>query len=208
MFGRGLYGVELQKSLRRQANTLKHRLWELKIRTPFTNRLVTGVALASWGAEDGQLGQKDAILLNDCFPLDSQAFYRFKLADDKIEPHGTAPATMYMVTKMARQQARLFAAVYGKEHRPERMLAIERLSDIHEDFPGFFTSAFIAETWERMTSQYNMCVADGIHYILSQYGDGVSSGKIKRFALSPTMNGAAAWSFTPVFDFDSTDGFW
>ena len=56
--GRGLYGLEFQKSLRRQANTLKHRLWELKIRTPLNNRMVTGMALVSWGAEDDRLGQK------------------------------------------------------------------------------------------------------------------------------------------------------
>ena len=32
-FGRGLYGAELQKSLRRQANTPKRNLWEMKIQT-------------------------------------------------------------------------------------------------------------------------------------------------------------------------------
>ena len=207
-FGGGLFGAELQKSLKRQANALKHRLWELKIRIPFTNRLISGIALVSWGAEDGRTGHKDAILLNGCFPLDSQAFDKFKLVDDKLEAHGRAPATMYMVMKMARQQARLFAAVYCDEHLSERIAAIERHSDIHEDFPEFSTSAFIAETWERMTFQYNMCVAEGIRYILSQYDDGVTFGKIKRFALTPNSNGSTAWTFTPVFDFDSSDGFW
>ena len=33
--GRGVCGVELQKALRRQANGLKHTLWELKIRAPY-----------------------------------------------------------------------------------------------------------------------------------------------------------------------------
>ena len=173
-----------------------------------TNRLINGVALVSWGAEDGQLGHKDSILLNGCFPLDSQAFDRFKLTDDKLEAHGRAPATMYMVIKMARKQARLFSAVYGEEHLAERMSAIERLSDIREDRPEFFTAAFVDEIWERMTYQYNMCVAEGIHYILGQYDDGVTFEEIKRFVLSPNSSGSTAWTFTPAFDFESPEGFW
>ena len=142
------------------------------------------MALASWGDEDGQTGHMDAIFPNDCFPLDTQAFGKFKLVDEKLEPIGRSTATMYMVMKMARQQARLLAAVYGDEHLSERMAAIERLSDIHEDFPEFPTSAFISETWGRMAPQYNICVAGGIRYILSHYDDGVTFGKINRSALT------------------------
>ena len=66
--GRGLFGLELQKSLRRQAYAPKHRLWGLKTRKPLTNSLIHGIALVSCGSEDGPIGHTDAILLHDCFP--------------------------------------------------------------------------------------------------------------------------------------------
>ena len=57
-FGRGLYDLELHKPLRRQANTAKHKLRELKSRTPSNNRLIAGMALVSWGSEDGMVGER------------------------------------------------------------------------------------------------------------------------------------------------------
>ena len=56
--GRGVYGIELQKVMRRQANSLWNSLWDLKIRVPLTNRITAGMALVSWGAEDGKTGPK------------------------------------------------------------------------------------------------------------------------------------------------------
>ena len=86
---------------------------------------------------------------------------------------------MYMFIKMDRHQSRLFAAVYGEEPLNERMRPIERLGDIHEDWPEFFTSNFTTEAWGRMTYQYNICVTDGIRYIIGQYGGRITIGKIK-----------------------------
>ena len=63
--GRGLLGKELQNSLRQNAKDPKRRLWGLEIRTPMTNRLINGIALASRGAEDGLVGRKYSIPLND-----------------------------------------------------------------------------------------------------------------------------------------------
>ena len=59
-----------------------------------------------------------------------------------------------------------------------------------------------------MIFQYNICVAEGIHYIIGQYDEGVTFDKIKRYALTPGPGGGTAWRYTPVFDFDSAEGFW
>ena len=59
--GRGLFGLELQKSLRRKANARQHRLWEMEIRTPLTNRLINGIALGSWGEEDGRVAKSPSL---------------------------------------------------------------------------------------------------------------------------------------------------
>ena len=72
--GLGVYGLELQKALRRQANSLKYALWDLEIRVPISNRISSGVDLVSWGAEDGKLGTKDSVMLGDCFPMDTRSF--------------------------------------------------------------------------------------------------------------------------------------
>ena len=56
--------------------------------------------------------------------------------------------------------------------------------------------------------QYNACVVEGVHYILSKYDEGVSFEKIKRYALAPDGHGGTAWKFTPIFDFDHDEGFW
>ena len=127
--------MELQKALRRQANSLKHLLWGLKIRVPLSNRIASGMALVRWGAEDGRTGVKEAILLGDCYPLDSQSFEQFRLSGDKIEDRSKQPQTVHMFVKTARQQSRLYAAVYGEEHLNERLDAVGRLNEIHDECP-------------------------------------------------------------------------
>ena len=206
--GRGVYWVDLQKALRRQANALKHTLWDLEIRAPIDNRIASDISLARWGSEDGRNGRKDAIALGDCPPLDSQAFGQFRLIGDKLDDRAKKPTTAHMFVKAARQQSRLYAAAYGEEHLGERLNAIDRLNEIHEECPEYFTVAFIIETWGRMTFQYNACVAEWIHFILGGYDEGVTFGKIKRFALSPDQSNGEAWKFTPIFEFDSEPGFW
>ena len=56
--GIGVFGVELQKAIRRQSDGLKHTLWEMKIRAPINNRIATGMALMSWGSGDGKTGTR------------------------------------------------------------------------------------------------------------------------------------------------------
>ena len=63
--GLGVYGLELQKALRRQANSLKYAMWGMKIRVPASNRIASGISLVSWGSEDGKHGAKDSIMLGD-----------------------------------------------------------------------------------------------------------------------------------------------
>ena len=181
--------MELQKSMRRQANTLNHRLWGMKVHTPLTNRLADGIALASWGAEAGRVGRRDAILLNGCYPLDSGSFYKFKITDGILEEHGRPPETMYMFIKKAIQRPRLFSAMYGDEYKEDMLRSIGRLRDIHEDWPEFPTESLIAETWGRMTYQFNICVDEGIRYIVGRYDEGVTRDKIKRCALTPWIGG-------------------
>ena len=112
-FGRGLFGLELRNALRRHADTLERRFRGLKIRTARANRLINGIALLSRWEKDGRVGQKDAILPNDCFPMGPNAFDKFKLVNDKPEDHGRPPDAMYMFLKMVRRQSRLFSAMYG-----------------------------------------------------------------------------------------------
>ena len=117
--GRGVYGIELQTALRRQSNSLKRSLWNLKIRAPLTNRITAGIALASWGSEDGKTGSKESITMGDCYPRDTRSFDQFRLSGDKLEEHGKQPTTVHMLTKTARRKSRMFAASYGEEHLME-----------------------------------------------------------------------------------------
>ena len=55
--------------------------------------------------------------------------------------------------------------------------------------------------------RYNICVAEGIRYIIGQYGEGITCGEIKKYALTPTTVRGAARKCTPVFDFDRTEVF-
>ena len=172
------------------------------------NRIVNGMALNSWGADDGRTGHKDAILLNDCYPLDSLSFGRFKLVEEKVEDHRKPPLIIYMFAKMARRQSRLFSSIYGEEHLQERIAAIEKLGKIHEECHDYFAAPFIAEVWARMMHQYVTCVSEGVHFIVSQHDEGATFDKIKRFATSPGEGGCAAWKYTPVFNLDPPGGFW
>ena len=164
--GIGVYGLELQKALRRKANSLKYVLWGLKISVPISNRISTGIALVSWGADDGKNGAEDSIMLGDFSPMDTRGFEQHKVSGDKIEEHGTHPTTVHMFVKMARRQSILFAAAYGMEHFIERLNAVGRLSENHEEFPEFSTVSFLSELWERTVYQYGICVSEGAHFIL------------------------------------------
>ena len=154
--GRGLYGIELAKSLRGQVNARRHSLWELKIRDPLTNRLINGIVLASWGADDGRVGRMGSIFLNDCYPLGSGAFDKYKPIGDKMDDRDGPPSPIYMCVEMARWQSRLFSAAYGEEHLDDRAQSIERLNDIHEDCRELRTATSIDEKWARMPYQYNI----------------------------------------------------
>ena len=73
---------------------------------------------------------------------------------------------------------------------------------------SFFTVAFLSEMWERLVSQYNTCVVEGVHYILGKYDEGITFEEIKRYAHAPDGKRGTAWKFTPIFDFDDDQGFW
>ena len=100
---------------------------------PLNNRLTNGIDMEQWGAEDGLNGTKESIMLNDCFPCDSATFETFKVSGDKIAKRGKPPHTAHMFAKAARQQSRLFSAAYGREHLSERLDAVGRLNEIHEE---------------------------------------------------------------------------
>lgn len=55
--------------------------------------------------------------------------------------------------------------------------------------------------------QYGVCVSEGAHYILGRYGEGVTLEKIRRYALTPSGSGGAAWLFAPISDFVGESGF-
>ena len=101
--------------------------------------------------------------------MGSRNFEQFRVSGEKIEEHGRQPTKVHMFLKMARQQARLYDAAYGKEHLNERLDAVDRLSDIHGECPEFPTSQFLIETWASMVYQYDDCIAGGIHFIIRKY---------------------------------------
>ena len=82
------------------------------------------------------------------------------------------------------------------------------MNEIHEERPEFHTANFLTEMWGRMVYQYDICVTEGIHFLLSKYEEGISFDKIKRYALAPDGKGGTAWKYTPIFLFDHEDGFW
>ena len=199
--GRVLCGLDLQKSLRRHAKTRKRRLWKLEIRMPTTNRLINGTVLLSWGADGGRVGRKDAILLGDCSPLDSITFDNFKLAEETAGDHGRPPETMYMFIKMGREQSRLYAAIRIDEHLEDRLPAIDGLSGIRGDFPEFPTSTIIAVTRGRVAFRYNICVGEGVRYVIGQYDEFITFDILKRSALTPGSGCGEEWRYIPSFDF-------
>ena len=191
--GRGVYGAELQKALRSQSNGLKHTLWDLKIRVPRTNRIATGMALGRWGAEGGKYGSEEAIMIGVCFPLDSQSCGQFRHIGDNLEARGEPAQTAHMFANTARQQSRLYAAIYGEEHLNERLDAVDRLNEIREEFPEFPTANVLVGTWGRMVFQYDACVSEGVHFILSRYDEGITFEKTRRYALAPDRAQEKAW---------------
>ena len=98
--------------------------------------------------------------MNDSYHLDSNAIGKFELVGGEIEDRGRPTAASYMFMKMARRQLRLFAATYGEEHLPDRPQSVERLGDIREEFPEFFSASSIAAIWGLIMFQYNICVSE------------------------------------------------
>lgn len=78
--GRGVYGIEMQMALRRQAIGLTATFRDLKIRVPLANRITSFMALRSWGAEGGKTGPEESIMLGDCFPMDTRSFEQFRVS--------------------------------------------------------------------------------------------------------------------------------
>lgn len=142
-----LYGLELQKPMRRQANNLEQTPWGLEIRVTYNNRIATGMALVRRGSEEVGSGDKDPIFLNGCFPLGSGSYARFRRSGAKIEERVRHPMDLHMFAKTAKQQSMLYAAAYGEERLLDRLSVIGRPSEIRDGRPEFFTRGFLIGTW-------------------------------------------------------------
>ena len=83
------------------------------------------------------------------------------LANDEMEPAGRYPFSLDFFKRSIRNQNLIRAVVFGAEHYPEREDALEFLTLRYEESPEFFTIAFLAAIWERMTIDYIQKVTEG-----------------------------------------------
>ena len=119
-------------------------------------------------------------MLGGCLPYDSQSFGKFRLVGDEMEERGEQPETVHIFAKTARRHSRLYSSAYGVDHLGERLKALARLNEIHEERPEFCTHNFLAGEWERMVFQYAACVAEGVQFTLCRYDVGITIGEIRK----------------------------
>ena len=113
-----------------------------------------------------------------------------------------------MIARAAKQQIKIFGAIYGEEHIEERTDALAFLEGIRESYEEFFSPSFLMAVWGEMTFEYIMVVTEGIRRMLQALPKGARRDKLKERALTPRPDGATVWKFPVTFKMTNALGFW
>ena len=110
--GEGLYGPELESTLKRQSLSSEPTKLASGIRAPIRNRVVKGASPITWGRPMAKYAE-DTCLLGDFFSRGEDNYLDYRPMDSKAEVRPTEPVTANMLGKCATAQSRYFAAAYG-----------------------------------------------------------------------------------------------
>ena len=158
--GTGVYGPELESTLKRQALSSKPMTWATGIRAPFNNWIARGTAALSRGCPSAKHADGVCLLLGH-FPLWAGGnFSEYRPTGIKSEARPKEPLTVNMFGKWATVQPRYFSAVYGEEHLKPRVKAIRALVNTSEVHPKVPPIDFIGDVRNRTNYDFvDACLA-------------------------------------------------
>ena len=144
--GIGSFGKELIATLRRHATVMKEKMYRKGVRPPLTNRVIAGLADATWGSEVPNGRPENSLLARHFAPWDLSSFEDYVRKDDKVEPRGNRPETTNAISRKIKQQIEIFGSVYGEEHVQGRAGVLSFLEELHGSYEEFPRS-FLMEVW-------------------------------------------------------------
>ena len=205
--GVGIYGAELETSLRRQGRTERDYLWRQKPKCPLANRISKAASGGRFGNVTGGGTEDISITLGDCFALGSAKYKNTRCDGEKLETPGKDPHTMACFISSAKQQIRLSCVICGTEHAGGRKRALETLNDFHEKNPELPTVSFILTCWNSMRREYTDAIREGVTALIRHLPDGANRDAFISLSLSPHKSNNHRLRRRPsAFSFSSRSG--
>ena len=141
-------------AIRRCSNNEKELLWEEGIKRKMTNRIIAASTQLRFGSKRLNVESADHVRLGDFFHSDREEIEDDFLGDMVTEAMPKPPLTLNTIAKCANNRINYWGLIYGKNHKQERMSALEFLIRMHGETPKLFTIAVIVAVWEQMTTDY------------------------------------------------------
>ncbi|CAE8601345.1 unnamed protein product, partial [Polarella glacialis] len=206
----GLTGKELFLGLKRAAEHAKNILQAIKWPVLMTNRIAFALASFSWvGAS-----HKDAPLWSatasgfvtakaqhfDCYVAPS---------DHKLEAKGRYTMTFQTWRRQVENQIRVFGAVYGLEHMPERMAALKKLEEAHDEDDNAWPADYVFALWEELSAAWREELRESRRQLCHTLGtDNPRKEDLRFVALSPNQDGQPNFAFPTTWDMENPHGYY
>ena len=164
--GGGVYGPELESTVRRQSLSSEPTTRAAGIRAPINHRIAKGSASLTCGCPNTKYAEGARLLLGDFYPWREGSFFDYRPTDSKTENRPQEPVAVNMFEKCATAQSRYFAGVYGEEHPKHRLDAIKSSVNTHEDHPKATPIDSIGGVWNRANRDFADACLEGVRRIM------------------------------------------
>ena len=134
--GNGVYGPELESTLKRQSLSSKPMTWDAGIRAPISNRILKGTSSLPCGCTSAKYSDVERLFYETSF---LGAKTTFPITAQLIENMMFAQKNRRRLTCLGNVQSPsrdILSAVYGDGASKPRLKAFRGLANTHEDHPN------------------------------------------------------------------------
>jgi hypothetical protein len=108
----------------------------------------------------------------------------------------------------AKCQTKFFCILYGAEHEPSRLAALDRLHQLHKEREVLYDLEWIKRTWDGLWWRFGEELRVALRALYKDLGtENPSEEQLTFYALAPGADGAAKFRLPNTFDLDDPRGY-
>ncbi|CAE8678476.1 unnamed protein product, partial [Polarella glacialis] len=122
-------------------------------------------------------------------------------SDHKLEAKGRYTMTFQTWRRQVENQIQVFGAVYGLEHMPERMAALKKLEEAHDEDDNAWPADYVFALWEELSAAWCEELRESRRQLCHTLGtDNPRKEDLRFVALSPNQDGQPNFAFPRTWD--------